>query len=294
MKRVEDRTCFMIGMPSSGKTTYLVSLANMLMMGEQETLLSLESCDSPEGMENIQKEIENFTRFQPVGRTLRTAGGWLKIPLLDGQGNKTWLRIPDLSGEVFMDLISERRLKKDIVAQLRTADILLFFLNLDTITEERRIPLGEESAMEIIEKDYGKEVIESGKERSVVADEEKKRLVTQTDLVELMQCVLYLAKRRLKVKFIISAWDSIERQLDPGDRTPEKCMEKFLPLFFQFFCSNSRQIDGQIWGVSAQGFDFSNPEELEKWKMDDIWEHARVITPAGGETHDLTTLLFSN
>lgn len=294
MKRVEDRTCFMIGMPSSGKTTYLVSLANMLMMGEQETLLSLESCDSPEGMENIQKEIENFTRFQPVGRTLRTAGGWLKIPLLDGQGNKTWLRIPDLSGEVFMDLISERRLKKDIVAQLRTADILLFFLNLDTITEERRIPLGEESAMEIIEKDYGKEVIESGKERSVVADEEKKRLVTQTDLVELMQCVLYLAKRRLKVKFIISAWDSIERQLDPGDRTPEKCMEKFLPLFFQFFCSNSRQIDGEIWGVSAQGFDFSNLEELEKWKMDDIWEHARVITPAGEETHDLTTLLFSN
>ena len=294
MKSVEDRTCFMIGMPSSGKTTFLVSLANMLMVGEQKTLLCLESCDSLEGIENIKKEIENFTRFQPVGRTIRTAGGWLKIPLLDRQGSKTWLRIPDLSGEVFMDLINERRLKKDIAAQLRTADTLLFFLNLDTITGERRIPLGEESAIEIIEKDYGNKVIESGKDYSVVDDEEKKRLITQADLVELLQCVLYLVKRRVNVKFIISAWDSIEKQLDPGDQVPEKCMERFLPLFFQFFRSNPSQIDGEIWGVSAQGFDFTNPEELEKWKMDDIWEHAKVITPAGEETHDLTTLLCLN
>lgn len=294
MKRVKDHTCFMIGMPSSGKTTFLVSLANMLMLGEQKTLLSLESCDIPEGMENIQKEIENFTEFQPVGRTSRTAAGWLKIPLLDRQGNKTWLHIPDLSGEIFMDLIRERRLKKDIAAQLQTADILLFFLNLDMLPKNQRIPLEEESAMEIIEKEYMREVIESGKNRSIAADAEKKKQITQSDLVELLQCVLYVAKKRVKMKFIISAWDSIEKRLDSENRTPKKCLEKFLPLFFQFLCSNSNQINGEIWGVSAQGFDFTNPEELERWKNDDIWEHARVITPTGAETHDLTTLLFLN
>ena len=51
MKLVEERTCFMIGMPSSGKTTYLVSLANILISGEQTTLLSLKNSDTLEGIQ---------------------------------------------------------------------------------------------------------------------------------------------------------------------------------------------------------------------------------------------------
>lgn len=294
MKLVEERTCFMIGMPSSGKTTYLVSLANMLISGEQTTLLSLKNSDTLEGMENIQKEIENFNRFQKVGRTFRTVGGWVKIPLFDGQGKKTWLRIPDLSGEIFVDLIWDRRLKKDDVTHLQSADMLLFFLNIDTITKDQRIPLGEKVALKIIEEKYSKEVIKSGKTRSAEIDTDRKKRVTQTDIVELLQCVLYLIRKRIRVKFVISAWDSIEKQLEPENQVPEKCMEKFLPLLFQFLRSNSDRIDGEIWGVSAQGFDFTNQEELEKWKMDDIWEHSRIITPAGEETHDLTRLLFMN
>lgn len=292
MKLVEERTCFMIGMPASGKTTYLVSLANMLISGEQTTLLRLKSSDTLEGMENIQKEIENFNRFQKVGRTFRTVGGWVKIPLFDGQGKKTWLRIPDLSGEIFVDLIWDRRLKKDVVAQLQIADTLLFFLNIDTMTKDQRIPVGEEVALGIIEEKYSEEVIKSGKARLAEIDTDKKKRVTQADIVELLQCVLYLTKKRIRIKFVISAWDSIEKQLDPANRVPEKCMTRFLPLLFQFLHSNLDRIDGEIWGVSAQGFDFTNQEELEKWKMDDIWEHSRVITPTGEETHDLTRLLF--
>lgn len=292
MKRVVERTCFLIGMPSSGKTTYLVSLANMLIMGEHETLLSLKNCDNLEGMENIQNEIENFNRFQPVGRTLGTAGGWVKIPLLDSQGNKTWLRIPDLSGEVFRDLVTERRLKKDIASQLQIADSLLFFLNIDTITPNRRIPPGEESAIAIIEKDYEKGVVESGKAYTAETCVGKTRKVTQADIVELLQCVLYLIKNRIKVKFVVSAWDSVEKRLLPEDRIPQKCIEKFLPLLFQFLQTNLNRIDGEIWGVSAQGFDYTIQEELEKQIMDDVRNHARVITPNGEEIHDLTRLLL--
>lgn len=282
----------MIGLPSSGKTTYLVSLANMLMLGEKETLLQLKSCDSLEGMGNIQEEIKHFTRFQPVGRTIRTAGGWIQMPLIDRQGRKTLLRIPDLSGEIFIDLVKERRLKKNIADQLQAADVILFFLNLDTmLIEEQRIQPGEKNAMEIIEKDYTKEVIKSGKAYSTETDVEKKRMMTQADLVELLQCVLYLTKKRIKIKFVISAWDAVEKRLDSGNRMPEKCLEKLIPLFSQFLCSNLDRIDGEVWGVSAQGFDFTDDEELEKWKTDDICEHARVITPSGDESHDLTQLL---
>ena len=71
-------------------------------------------------------------------------------------------------------------------------------------------------------------------------------------------------------------------------------MEKSLPLLSQFLSSNPDRIDSEIWGVSAQGFDFSNQEELEKCLMDDIGNHARVITPEGQKTHDLTRLLLLN
>lgn len=291
---MEDRTCFMIGMPSSGKTTYLVSLINMLILGEQDTLLRLRNCDIPEGMENIQTEIENFNKFQPVGRTIRATVGWLEIPLFDRQGNNVQLRVPDLSGEIFQDLVSERRLKKDIATHLQMSDVLLFFLNIDTIGEDLRIPLGEKTAMAIIEQDYETQVVEAGRTYSTETGSGKSGRVTQADLVELLQCVLFLAEKQIKVKVIISAWDSIEKRLEPEDRVPNKCIEKFLPLFFQFLHSNSDRIDDEIWGVSAQGFDFTNQEELEKWKTDDIGDHARVITPEGEETHDLTRLLFLN
>lgn len=289
---MEEYTCFLIGMPASGKTTYLVSLTNMLMFGERETLLKLKSRDRPKGMENIQTEIKNFNQFQPVGRTIGVDEGWIELPLYDKQGNKVNLRIPDLSGEIFRDLVKERRLRKDIALHLQEADILLFFLNLDTISEEHLIPLDEDSAIGIIEKDYDKSVIEKGKAQIKDANAQEKKRVTQTDLVELLQCVLHLSKKRIRVKFILSAWDSIEKQLKLETCTPEKCMEKSLSLFFQFLRSNSGQVEDEIWGVSAQGFDFENQEERERRMMDDFGNHARVIMPDGGETHDLTRLLF--
>lgn len=291
---MKEYTFFMIGMPSSGKTTYLVSLYNLLTLGEKNTLLSLKSSDQIEGMETIKLAIENFNKFLPVGRTLRAEKVWAKMPLVDEKEHKVSLHIPDLSGEIFYDLVYDRKLKKDIVDFLQSADVLLFFLNLDTIIVDQRIPLEEESAIARIEKDYKESVIEEGKKRCIEASGEQKKPVTQIDLVELLQCILYLTKKRIKVKFIISAWDSVEKRPERYDQVPNKCMEKSLPLLFQFLCSNPDQIDNEIWGVSAQGFDFTDQAELEKRKMDDIGEHIRLITPQGEATHDLTQLLFLN
>ena len=76
--------------------------------------------------------------------------------------------------------------------------------------------------------------------------------------------------------------------------TPEDCMAKFLPLFLQFLRSNPERVDAEIWGVSAQGFDFSDQEERKKRIIDDCGNQAKVITPDGKETHDLTRLLVLN
>ena len=90
------------------------------------------------------------------------------------------------------------------------------------------------------------------------------------------------------------AWDSVEKRLSPSDRTPVKCLKKILPLFSQFLQTNYDKIDGKIWGVSAQGFDFTNEDELKRWERDDIGSRVRVITPDNKEIRDLSCLLLLN
>lgn len=291
---MEDCTCLMIGMPASGKTTYLASLVHMLTMNKTKTALHLDNADLPTGIEKIQQAIDNFTCFQPVGRTIETAEDWLEIRLYNNYEQSIKLHIPDLSGEIFRDLVKQRQIKKDFADSIQLADMLLFFINCDTISEERRISLKEESALQMIAKGYSKEIIQESKAYSIEGTLEKQAQITQSDLVELLQCVMFLAKKRSRINFVVSAWDSVEKRLSPSDRTPVKCLEKILPLFSQFLQTNYDKIDGKIWGVSAQGFDFTNEDELKRWERDDIGSRVRVITPDNKEIRDLSCLLLLN
>lgn len=67
---MNKKRVFMIGMPSSGKTTYLASLCRLLLYGEEGIEWNLDTRDIPEGFENIRKMIKNLDSYREVGRTL--------------------------------------------------------------------------------------------------------------------------------------------------------------------------------------------------------------------------------
>ena len=55
--------------------------------------------------------------------------------------------VPDSSEEIFRDLVYDRRIASNIMDQIVESDMLLFFININTMIPEERIKLGEKSAI---------------------------------------------------------------------------------------------------------------------------------------------------
>ena len=76
---------FMVGMPESGKTTYLVSLCRQVSMGSAYTILRMREEDIPTGLPNIENLIGNLLEGKEVGRTLGKTQYDIKIDVYKRQ-----------------------------------------------------------------------------------------------------------------------------------------------------------------------------------------------------------------
>ena len=110
MKDMDKKKVFMIGMPSSGKTTYLASLCRLLLYGGQETGWKLDVKDVPEGFERVQILIKNINSYKAVKRTYGLELNNVALSLYNQ--NQEWMQfvVPDSSGEIFRDLVYDRRI----------------------------------------------------------------------------------------------------------------------------------------------------------------------------------------
>lgn len=288
VKSMENKSVFMIGMPSSGKTTYLVSLCRLLVWGEQETVWTLDKKEMPEGYENIIELMKQLNSYQILNRTLNPVPYHLQFPLFNNQQQQIQFVIPDLSGEVFRDLVYDRRIKYQILKQMEDADVLLFFINVATMVEEVRIGIQDKSAIKRLEEEHG--ISEQKEPEGAELLDEK--LNNQSAVVELLQCVDHLVKRPLKIKFIISAWDLVEKEYKEQSMNPEGCIEEKLPLLYQYISSfDSRKISYEYWGVSAQGGDFEDDDEVLMLKSRNEDDLAYLVDCNMMISKDLTKLL---
>ena len=54
---------FVVGMPASGKTSYITRLCIQLL-GRRDTIYKLKGVGLPEGLENIQNAILSLTQYE--------------------------------------------------------------------------------------------------------------------------------------------------------------------------------------------------------------------------------------
>lgn len=294
---------FMIGMPSSGKTTYLTSLCRTLLYGEQDTEWKLGIKDVPEGFERVRKLIKNLNSYQKVGRTQESDFYNVEFSLYNYNQECMQFVVPDSSGEIFRDLVYDRRIPFNIMDQIIESDMLLFFINVNTMIPEERIKLGEKSAMKQLKEEQGatdikcaekKENEQDGnikKNQDVNKEEEQKKYNNQSALVELLHSIIYLVPHFLNVRFIISAWDLVEKEFKSDKVTPENYIKIKLPLLYQYLVFNSKLIHYEIWGVSAQGGDFDDEDDLLKLQSDSGEDYVYVIDSKADKSKDLTKLL---
>ena len=309
MKDMDKKKVFMIGMPSSGKTTYLASLCRLLLYGGQETGWKLDVKDVPEGFERVQILIKNINSYKAVKRTYGLELNNVALSLYNQ--NQEWMQfvVPDSSGEIFRDLVYDRRIASNIMDHIVESDMLLFFINVNTMIWEERIKLGEKSAIKQLNEEQGDKVTQSAediveeyardreneqiksKEQVKNKEKKKKKYNNQSALVELLQIIIYLVPHSLNIRFVISAWDLVEKEFKQDKVTPKEYIKIKLPLLYQYLEFNSKLIDYEIWGVSAQGGDFDDEDDLKKLQSNNGEDYICVVDSKADTSKDLTKLL---
>lgn len=309
MKDMDKKKVFMIGMPSSGKTTYLASLCRLLLYGGQETGWKLDVKDVPEGFERVQILIKNINSYKAVKRTYGLELNNVALSLYNQ--NQEWMQfvVPDSSGEIFRDLVYDRRIASNIMEQIVESDMLLFFINVNTMIWEERIKLGEKSAIKQLNEEQGDKVTQSAediveeyardreneqiksKEQVKNKEKEQKKYNNQSALVELLQIIIYLVPHSLNIRFVISAWDLVEKEFKQDKVTPKEYIKIKLPLLYQYLEFNSKLFDYEIWGVSAQGGDFDDEDDLKKLQSNNGEDYICVVDSKADTSKDLTKLL---
>lgn len=239
----------MVGLPQSGKTTFLAALWHVLEERTNTTLLRLKKLDGDRTY--LNRICENWRSCSPLDRTTLQGEEYVTLCLESDEYAELNLTIPDLSGEVFELQVSERRWARKYDEMVQSLDGVLLFVHPDFRSGNR---IDSANALETTLKVTQSEQSTSGEGYTDQASWMHEHMPTQVQLVELLQFIAERAERELRVSVIVSAWDLVAS----FGHSPSEFVEKRLPLLWQYLQSNQRINKYKVIGVSAQGGDISS------------------------------------
>ncbi|MBM9514278.1 hypothetical protein [Desulfogranum marinum] len=261
------------GLPASGKTTFIAALWYILSNKEISTTLSLGSL--PKSRNYLNELSRKWSRLIQVARTPTDEYQEISISLKSETSTVT-LSIPDMSGETWRSLWSNRSCPEHVAEWTQNSSGILLFLHSDKITPPVDI------------------VSSNAMVRAMGGEPEDREFVpwspdsspTQVILVDLLQSLTLppLGKGKKRLGIIISAWDKTK---DTGS-TPGEYLRRNLPLLHQFLQSSDCFTEIKIYGVSAQGGDFESEKELQHLKDEDIPSKRILVVDGTDSNHDLT------
>lgn len=289
---MDTKRYYMMGLPESGKTTFLVAFTFMLKDQTEGTCLHLNPAEPPKGIsKDFKEEMDRWGKFEPLGHTKIGQVHRMNYTLYDDKEQRYILEVPDRYGEIFSHIVKDRYVDDDTRAEWLAADKLLFFVNLDRMNIGTHEELLTELPPEM------QKLLEEGQKSS---DEETDRedrkkevmLPDQFVLVELLQILQEICKRDISIKFIISAWDHLQfENTELEKQIPEKIFADRLPFVYQYVQSHSNRMNVEYWGVSAQGSDLSDKGEIKKLAQAlDPMERVMVVDAQGEVSHDLSKI----
>ncbi len=267
-----------LGLPGTGKTTFLAALWYLVVWGEVNTALRLDRLHG--NREHLNRISNEWLSCRPVERTPIGSETIVSMKLVaTDSGERTDVFFPDMSGELFNLQWKERKCSRAHYDLARDASGVLLFLHPGNVVEPVRIddvsPIVEELA---------------GVRAAGDLDEEgprpwdPDRAPTQVKLVELLQFLVRepFAIPHLRVAVVVSAWDLIGGQAG----SPADWLAARLPLVQQYLRTNAERYTARVYGVSAQGGDLRRDGERLLREV----APAKRIVVVGDDTlpHDLT------
>ena len=277
-----ERSVVIIGLPESGKTTYLAALWHLVTSADVDTVLRFG--DLRVGSSEHLNAIAARWRSAIVQERTAVAGNRLvSMNLLNAANDSITVTFPDVPGEAYRRMCEDRDCEPQIARMLATGMVLLF-VHADTIRAPRWI--AEEVAVSDamgVEGPHGP--VQAWSARTIP---------TQVQLVDLLQLLrmppLDIGPRRVAV--MLSAWDKVRaEELLPADYLQAK-----LPLLHQYLSHGADDWDYRIYGTSAQGCDYDRLDESAKplpeaetiRNLDQPSKRIQLVLDHATETHDLT------
>jgi hypothetical protein len=264
-----------LGLPRSGKTTFLAALWHLIDAGEVSTKFVLDKLVGNNTYLNLI--VDAWRRCEEVPRTSMAAEENVSIHVHEpATGEKIVLGFPDLSGESFETQFATRTCKPEYVAGYTGEGGILLFINADRGTD----------GMTVL--DIGPAVAEvPAQVVPEIAEWSAKCVPEQVRLVDLLQFLLVppFQRRCRRLAVVVSAWDVIpEPKVQPSE-----WLAREMPLLDQFLKNNPDSFEVRTYGVSAQGGSVTGDARNELLKL----PPSRRVQCVGPNTsaHDLSAPL---
>ncbi|KJZ12802.1 hypothetical protein TW85_14370 [Marinomonas sp. S3726] len=234
------------GLPESGKTTFLGALAYSINSHEIETALKYDGL--PSNREYLTQLSKQWLNFEVMDRTIIDSNNSIELKLKNAKDIIT-LSIPDLSGETWSNLWSERQVDIETSNLSKNANGIIFFLHCDKYLD----------AQTIVERNKQNEILEENDTLEKVNWSPSDHTPTQTKVIDILQSFNHpnMGQKKRKLVLMLSAWDRAEEV----NQTPLEYLSSHFPLLSQFLEDNIYFNDIKVLGLSSLGGDLETDEE---------------------------------
>lgn len=256
MNSSESHNFLLIGLPSTGKTSFLAALWYAIQQKQSPTDLVLKKLDGDSGY--LNKIRDAWLAFKPVGRNPTDTETFVSMWLKRSEGDEeVHLTFPDVSGESFKQQWTSRQLTVSYDKCLRSANGGILFIHPNSITLPLRIAEVDDLAA-LIDDDVAKEAAAPTTVAPPSTPWDIEKAPTQVQLVELLQFLMRHPHFRqpFRLAIAISAWDLVAA----SKVNPENWIAQQLPLLCQFLSSNRKSFEVAFYGVSAQGGNYDGDD----------------------------------
>lgn len=278
---MSKRSVVVMGLPGSGKTTFLAALWHLVSEKDVPCKLAYVSLQT----DNVEHLHEIASLWRAAKKQERTAQGGDKLVsmILKAEGgDPQTVTFPDVAGEAFSQMWGKRECDETVAGWLKQPGVLLF-IHADKVTVPKWV-IDEKLLME----DLG---ITPEAEVDDAIDWSPDVAPTQVKLVDLLQSMqvepLGVGPRRLAI--ILSAWDKAAGR----GLSPDEYLAKRMPLLDQFLRYGvGSGWERRVYGVSAQGGDYDDDKTTlpDAERLRDIDVPSQRISVVYGDTksNDLT------
>ena len=275
-----------MGLPASGKTTFLAALWHLVESNETDCCLELDRYEGD--FVYLNQIAEAWRTFQKVPRTSQVGNVDVTIHLIDRKTDvKAAAFFPDLAGETFDAQVEARRCRPEFIDGVANDDRILFFISADVKGD----------ALSVVELNAmmppGAAAVGAGTSAAQApppapTEWEPKLVPAQVRVVQLLSDLQRtpFEPRRRRLAVMVSAWD-----LTRGSGlNPVEWLAAKMPLVDQFLRSNDQSFEHRIYGVSAQGVRLDDAAAVGEAARLTPSRRVEIVGPEGAG-HDLTSPL---